>query len=380
MKIAIYSTQIIPSNPDLKQYGGLELIAGLQAKYFAEQGHEVHLFASKNSYFSTDKDGKKPFENGFLYAVGDPGKINPMDAWKAYLNDPKTKQVLKDADIICDHSWNYYPYSVHHELKNICHICHGPDPGFNPQNKPPVSKPNFIAVSHNHAKQLTKQCGITFRGVENGIDLNNYPFQKDKGDYFLWLSRIYPFKGTHRFIDICNKAKVKGIIAGGSFGDDRQYVDQIKTAISKSEFVTAEGQIGQDSVSKDGQKGVGISHEKKVGLYQNAKAVVIPSIEALPSTQGGTLQFIEPFGLIIPEANSCGTPVIVLPSGGWQETMTHGLNGFFANSDEEFIYYMKRIDEINPENCRKVAEHFSYQRMGSEYLKLFQEIIDGRGW
>jgi len=380
LKIVIYSTQVIPSNPDLKQYGGLELIAGLQAKHFAELGHEVHLFATKNSYFSTDKDGKKPFENGFLYAVGKPGEVNPRDAWKTYWDDPKTRQILKDADIVCDHSWDYYCYSVHNELKHLAKVHHGPDPGFNPANKPPMEKPNLIAVSHNHAKQLTKQSGITFRGVENGIDLNNYPFQKEKKDYFLWLSRIYPFKGTHRFIDICNKAQTKGIIAGGSFGDDRAYVDQIKLALSNSQYVTAEGEIGQDSVGKDGQKGVGISHEKKVELYQNAKAVVIPSIEQLPSSQGGIVQFIEPFGLIIAEANACGTPVIVLPSGGWQETMTHGFNGFYANSDEEFIYYMKRIGEIKPENCRKVAEHFSYKRMGDEYLKLFQEIIDGRGW
>jgi len=41
---------------------------------------------------------------------------------------------------------------------------------------------------------------------------------------------------------------------------------------------------------------------------------------------------------------------------------------------------MKRINEIKPENCRKAAERFSYQRMGDEYLKLFSEIIDGREW
>jgi len=237
-----------------------------------------------------------------------------------------------------------------------------------------------IAVSHNHAKQLTKQSRIIFRGVENGIDLGNYPLQKEKKDYFLWLSRIYPFKGTHRFIDICNKAQVKGIIAGGSFGDDRRYVEQIKKGISESQYVTAEGKIGQDSISEDGQRGVGISHEKKVELYQNAKAVIIPAIEQLPTDTGSVVQFLEPFGLITPEANACGTPVIVLPSGGWHETMTHGFNGFFANSDEEVIYYMKRIDEIRPENCRKAAEHFSYKRMGDEYLKLFREIIEGRGW
>lgn len=372
MKISIYSTQVIPTSPDLGRYGGLEKICGLQAKYFAEQGHEVHLFATLGSY-STDKVK--------LHAMAEPGKIAPMQAWKNYWDNPQTRQILKDADIVCDHSWNYYCYSVHKELKHLCKVHHGPDPGFNPQNKPPMEKPNLIAVSHNHAKQLTKQSGITFRGVENGINLDNYPFQKKKKDYYLWISRIYPFKGCHRFIDICNKAHVKGIIAGGSYGDPKEYVDQIKKAINNSPYVNIEGKIGTDSVSKDGQVGVGVSHEKKVELYQNAKAVVIPSIEQLPNSQGGAVRFIEPFGLITVEANACGTPVITAPSGGWHETMTHGLNGFFANSDDEFVYYMKRIDEIKPEDCRRVAEHFSYKRMGAEYLKLFKEIVEeGKGW
>jgi len=48
MKIVIYSTQVIPTNPDIDEYGGLELIAGLQAKYFDEKGHDVSLFACKD--------------------------------------------------------------------------------------------------------------------------------------------------------------------------------------------------------------------------------------------------------------------------------------------------------------------------------------------
>jgi glycosyltransferase involved in cell wall biosynthesis len=44
------------------------------------------------------------------------------------------------------------------------------------------------------------------------------------------------------------------------------------------------------------------------------------------------------------------------------------------------MYYIKRIDEIKPENCRKHAEHFSYERMAEEYLKLYKEVIEGRTW
>lgn len=370
MKIAIYSTQVIPTKPDPDQYTGLEMIAGLQAKYFEEVGHHVSLFASKKSY--------QP-ENGHLYAVGEPGKTNPYDAFKAYWNDEKSRKALIEADIVVDHSWGYFPYSVHDKLKNICHICHGPDTGF--KEKPPVEKPNLIAVSHNHAKQLSNMTGCTFRGVQNGIDLEKYPYQKEKGNYFLWLGRIYAFKGTHRFIDICNKGKLKGKIAGGSFGDVKDYVDLVKDMIKKSKYVDQVGQIGTDS-EREGQRGVGVTHQQKVELYQNAKAVVLPSVERLPiqNQPGKYTQFIEPFGLITPEANACGTPVITIPSGGWHETMVHGNNGFHANSDEEFIYYMNRVDDIEPWYCRRTAEHFSYRRMGDEYLSLFKEIIEGRGW
>jgi len=375
LKIVLYSTQVIATHPSLNQYAGLETMVGLQAKYFSEQGHQVCLFAAKDSYFS---DGK----GGMLFIAGNlpAGQVNPVAAWQAYWNDERSRNALRDADIVCDASWGYYPYAVAKELRHIAHEQHGPDPGFT--TKPPVDKPNLIGVSHNHAKRLSQMSGVTFRGVENGIDLDNYPFKKDKGDYFLWLSRIYEPKGTHKFIEICNKMQVKGVISGGSFGDRDVYVNQIKQMVDNSQYVTIEGKIGTDSVSADGQKGVGISHEKKVELYQNAKAVVIPSIENLQiiNQPGQLYQFIEPFGLIGIEAGSCGTPFVGLASGGWQETITHGLNGFFANSLEEYIYYLRRIDEIKPEDCRRVAEHFSYKRMGAEYLKLFEEILAGRSW
>jgi len=385
LSIAIYSTQVIPTNPELAQYGGLELISGLQAKYFAEQGHDVHLFASLNSYFSADKEGKKPFENGYLYAVGMPGKTNPVEAWKSYWDNPQIRQVLKDVDICIDHSWNWYPYSQHQEIKNLIHITHGPDPGF--KQKPPMEKPCLVGVSHSHAKRLTEMSGIQHRGVPNGILIENYPFKKEKGDYFLWLSRIYEPKGAHRFIDICNKAQVKGVISGGSFGDDRTYVERIKKMVAESQYVTTEGQIGQDSVSPDGQKGVGISHEEKVRLYQDAKAIILPIVEQFtapspPYPAGAKAQFIEPYGLIIPEAGACGTPTIVVPSGGWMESLVDGINGFYANDDMDFINKIRRIEngEIKAEDCRQIAEWHSYQRMGENYLHLIREILSGNRW
>lgn len=373
MKIVIYSTQIIPANPELDAYGGLELISGLQAKYFDEMGHEVHLFACKNSFFSKeDKDEKRCSDRSHLYAVGPPG-TNAAVAWKHYWDDPRTQKVLKDADIICDHSWQYYPYAAYNQIKNICHPWHGPYPDFTA--KPPFEKMNLIGISFSHSKLLSKLSGLDWRTVHNGIPTYKYTFNNKpiaERERLLWISRIYYPKGAHRAIEIANSLKMPIDIAGGSYGDVPAYTALIKKMCDESPYATFHGEV---------------NFQKKLELYRNAKCVILPIIERID--QQTALQYMgmntifewfEPFGLITPEAGACGTPTIVVPNGGWTETMIHGYNGFFANSNKEFEYYIKQIDNIKPENCRKQAEKFDYKIMGKKYLEIFKEILDGKGW
>lgn len=357
MKIALYSTQIIESTPDLKGYGALELLVGLLAKYYDDHNHEVHLFAPEGSYQPTGK-------NSHLYSIGKPAQIHPAEAFKAYWANEQSRKALTEADIVHSHDWGYYPYSVYKELKGkLLHSHHGPDPGF--ITKPLMEHPNLVAVSFTHAKHLSEMSNCTWRAVHNGIDLSKYPPCKDKEDYLLWISRIYPFKGTDRFISICNKLKQKSIVAGGSFGDVQAYVQQIKDMCAKSDYVDFVGEV---------------DFNRKVELYQKARAVVLPTIEYLPRNDGqGMAQFKEPMGIIGLEANACMTPIIVAPTGGWVESVYHGINGFLSVSDDEFISYIKRIDEIKPENCLKIAKQFSYQHMAKEYLKLYKELIEGDG-
>lgn len=359
MKISIWSTQIIDTHPDLKGYGGLELVIGLLAKYIDKYtDHTLYLFATEDSYVPEK-------ENSYLFSIAKAGKIDEVTALKTYWKDERARNALIESDICLDSGWIYALYhpDVYPKLKNVMKAWHGPDPGF--KTPPPVEKPCLTVVGFNLARDFIKETGKEWRTVHNGIDVSKYPFCKEKEDYFLMVGRIYAFKAQHRFINICNKMQHKGIIIGGSFGDTADYVNLIKSECEKSKYVEFRGHV---------------SFEEKVELYQKAKAVVIPNILELPTGNGKTAMFREPFGLITLEANACGTPVVASPIYGWTETLIHGLNGFHANSDDEFIYYLKRIDEIKAENCRMIAEHFRYERMAEEYLKLMKEVIEGRKW
>ena len=357
--VALYSTQVIATNPAPEGYAGLEMVVGLLCKYIDEEtDHTLYLFATEDSYVPKKKDS-------YLFSIGKAGTVNPLDAFKQYWNDERSRRALMESDIVCDHSWGYYPYAVADKLKNIMHVHHGPDPGF--CQPPPVDKPCLITVGFQLARRFQEQTGLEWRTIHNGIDVEKYIYQEKKENYLLWLSRLYAFKGAHRFIKICNDLKMQGYVVGGSFGDDKNYINLIKDMCDKSPYVEYLGEV---------------DFKKKLELLQNAKALIQPSVYRLPLADkpGEYGYFPEPFGLTTLEAMACGTPVVVSPIYGWTETLIHGYNGFHANSDEEFKYYIKRIDEIDKKNCRKVAEHFDYKRMGKEYLKLFNEIVGGRKW
>ena len=76
------------------------------------------------------------------------------------------------------------------------------------------------------------------------------------------------------------------------------------------------------------------------------------------------------------EALACGTPVVAMNRGAMPEIITHGVNGFLANSEAEFFEYANRVDEIDPAACRKSVEKlFSAKLMAAEYIKRYRQVI-----
>jgi glycosyltransferase involved in cell wall biosynthesis len=111
-----------------------------------------------------------------------------------------------------------------------------------------------------------------------------------------------------------------------------------------------------------------VSGKKKKELYAHAKAFLNP------------IDRDEPFGLSVVDALASGTPVITYRRGAMPEIIKHGYNGFIADNYREFKQYVKRIDEIKPEDCRKsVAERFSAEVMAENYVQLYNRILKESG-
>jgi glycosyltransferase involved in cell wall biosynthesis len=189
----------------------------------------------------------------------------------------------------------------------------------------------------------------------NGIDLEKYPYQKDKSDRFLFLGRIDPIKGVHTAIEVAEKTGVGlDVVGATSFVNDMNYVKQIKAKCSQLDNVEFIGEV---------------THDEKVKYLKDAKCLLAPST------------FEEPFGLHLCESMACGTPIIGTRDGALPEVIEHGETGYICDSLDEMTQAVGKVDSLSSSDCReRVEERFTYQVMSRRYLQLYRMILEGTEW
>jgi glycosyltransferase involved in cell wall biosynthesis len=210
--------------------------------------------------------------------------------------------------------------------------------------------------------------------VHLGVDLAAHPLQADKGEEFLVLGRITPFKGQDVAARICKELGAPLIMAGpvagaGSprelaaaladpasplrgYGDVRHYLDAVQP-FEDGERIRWVGTVG-GAVKDD--------------LVGRARALLMP------------ISWEEPGATAAIEALACGTPVIATRRGALPEIVEHGRNGFLADDESEFAQLMLRAGEIDPAACRRsAAERFSAGAMAEGYLDLYRKVLARTG-
>jgi len=360
VKILLISSTALVTPP--KNYGGLERVAYEHAQGLEELGHEVTLVAAKGS---TAPKGVKLMETvepwnklneaqqkqyGKADRVWNGWRAQEEEAWGMYKDRPGAY------DVVGDMSWSKWSYlSRKEEIVGTCH-------SIKPYNvKPPREYPMFAGVSRGHSRFLAKEMHQPVRTLWNPVDLDEIPMERQKGDRILSLNRIMPQKGIHYFIDVCEKLKVKGDIAGddSTLVPDQGYVQMIKQRVAKSAQVTYHGLVDD---------------KKRVSLLQNAKALLC-FIDA---------GYQEIFGLQAVEALAAGTPVIAARTWGFEDTVEQGKTGFLCSTVDEAVDATSSIMlgtvNLRAEDCRKGAEEFSRQKCAKLYERVFQRVKDGCRW
>jgi glycosyltransferase involved in cell wall biosynthesis len=195
--------------------------------------------------------------------------------------------------------------------------------------------PCTVFVSSNHAARHNWT-----EYVYNGLDISEYPFKGEKERFLLFLAKAcWSVKNLPGAISIANKAQIPLHVGGG-----------------KAPF-WSRGVVSHGTV--DGQE--------KLNLLQNAQALLFPII------------WDEPFGIVLIEALACGTPIIATPRGSLPEIVDSSC-GILANSFDELVEAIEKIQIIDPEACRdRVSRNFTHIHMAEKYLYYYSKILqDGR--
>lgn len=108
-----------------------------------------------------------------------------------------------------------------------------------------------------------------------------------------------------------------------------------------------------------------VDHEKIAELYQQAQVFVLPSKN-------------EGMSNAVLEALASGLPLVVSGTGGMQEIVEEGKNGFFVNPDDTPSFSEKLLllaedsglREALGKESRRRAEERSWKRVADEFLRV----------
>lgn len=183
--------------------------------------------------------------------------------------------------------------------------------------------------------------------IHHGIPVGQYRLTETPGDYLLFFGRIHHEKGAVEAIETARRFGMKLIIAG--IIQDQAYFDQ-----------QVRPRLLRDQVEYIGPVGP----EQHNALLGGAYALL------------HLINFDEPFGLSVIEAMACGTPVVACGRGALPELVDHEVTGFLVNGVDEAVEALKRIPTIDRATCRRVVEQrFSQDRMVSDYLRVYEQIL-----
>lgn len=204
---------------------------------------------------------------------------------------------------------------------------------------------NYSTISHNLKKVYPK---LNWQGVvHNGVNINDFSFNKDPEDFFLFIGRIHPDKGTDIAVKTARKLGQKLFIAG-PIQDERYFKTKIKPHLSKKIKYLGNADF-----------------KTKIKLYQKSLAFLFP------------VSYPEGFGNTLIESLSCGTPVITYKTGSTPEIIKNKKTGFLCNNEKQLMEAVKNISQIKREDCRKDCQkRFSIEKMADGYEKLYKKIIN----
>jgi glycosyltransferase involved in cell wall biosynthesis len=236
------------------------------------------------------------------------------------------------------------------------------------------SFPRSIAVNGVSESQLARAPqalrDASLGAVHLATPLAGRDLRAERGEHLVVMGRICGLKGQHVAARVCQKLGLPLVLAGPVSGLN---TPAELAAVAQDPEHPLHGHpdvryhVEQVAPYLDGDlvRWVGtVAGEERDLLYATARAALFP------------IQWDEPGGTAVVEALALGVPPVGLRRGCLPEIIDHGRTGFLADTEEELAELLLRVDELDPEECRREARRrFTPSVMADRYLDLYNEVL-----
>ncbi len=339
MRIALVAP-VAQSVPPARS-GSIETVTDLLARGLVARGHDVTLFAAGSSatpatLHATFREGYHadaslwPWELCELFnlaaAVERAGRFDVIHAQAEYAPLGLAYARLSAAPLV--HTVHHWPTDP--ELALWSHYPEAP----------------FIAVSAAQAHRLR---GLTVAGVvHHAVDPAALPFRPEPDDYLLFLGRFTAGKGVIEAIDAARRCGMRLVLAAAK----NDYYGDAVAPLVDGDRVVYRGEVDPAA---------------RAVLLGGARALLYP------------VQSDEPFGLVLAEAMTCGTPVAALDRGAVGEIVDDGITGGVFDSLDRLVAGLPRIAALDRARVRaRALERFQPDRMVDAYTGIYAGLAASR--
>lgn len=323
-----------------KGYGGHERLVYMFAREYQNLGNEVHLLVTKGSKIDNcivhdfGKEGFPPKKINTILAI--------FSAWIFLFKNRNKFDIIHNFGRLA----YLFPVLNRKEKKIMTYGREISNKNISIVNKIPNKNLHFTGCSQDLISRINNVG--KWSTVYNAIDFSKYilvkQFSHDKP--LIFLGRIERVKGVHNAIRVALLSGSNLVIAGNIsplLEEQIYFKNEVEPYIDGKQIVYV-GQLD------DNQKNIYLG---------KSKALLFP------------IEWNEPFGMVMVEAMSCGTPVIAFKKGSVSEVINEGITGFVVNTVDEMVIAINNISLINREKCREVAEgQFDVKHISKQYLAL----------
>ncbi len=325
-----------------KKYGGTERVVYHLTEGLVERGHQVTLFASGDSITSARlvapiseslRLGRKPHS---------PVMISMMMLTEVY------GRMLHEFDIVHSHlEYLTLPFAATAPVPTVLTMHGRLDLGDCPNLLRAYRDMSYVSISDAQRNPVPDINWVDT--IYHGYPKSAFEFSARPGKYFLYLGRFSEEKKPVQAIMLAKACHVPLKIAAKIDPADRLYFEEKVKPLLDHPLIDYVGEVDE---------------YRKIELLRESIALL------------NTIDWPEPFGLVMIEALACGTPVIARGCGSVPEVITHGKTGFICESRLDFIEAIHHVGELSRHACREEFERrFSLNCMVGKYEELYYRLL-----